>query len=227
VSAGTGTDERSGNVEAEMLFRRPWIFIRGVPSMKFLPPEGPPEVAFAGRSNVGKSSLINALVGQKGLARTSNTPGRTQELNYFVPDGFSGQPGDLPPFAIVDMPGYGYAKAPKDKVDEWTKLVLDYLRGRVTLKRVYVLIDARHGIKKNDEEVLDLLDKAAVSYQLVLTKADKIKQAGVPRLVAETLAKISKRPAAFPEVLATSSEKGEGIETLRAAIARTVSENRA
>ena len=200
------------------VFARPWVFIRGVPDMKFLPPEGPAEIAFAGRSNVGKSSLINALVGHKGLARTSNTPGRTQELNYFVPDGFSGEADDLPPMALVDMPGYGYAQAPKEQVDAWTKLVFDYLRGRSTLKRVYVLIDSRHGIKKNDDEVLDLLDKAAVSYQLVLTKTDKIKAAGVPRLIAETLEKIKKHPAAFPEVLATSSEKGEGLDELRAAI---------
>jgi GTP-binding protein len=205
------------------LFGRPWVFIRGVPSMKFLPPEGPFEIAFAGRSNVGKSSLINGLVGQKGLARTSNTPGRTQELNYFVPDGYSGEPGDLPPMALVDMPGYGYAQAPKEHVDAWTKLVFDYLRGRSTLKRVYVLIDSRHGIKKNDDDVLSLLDKAAVSYQVVLTKTDKIKDPAVPRLIAETLEKIKKRPAAFPEVLATSSEKGLGMEELRAAIRVAIS----
>lgn len=207
------------------LFVRPWIFIRGVPSMDFLPPEGPLEVAFAGRSNVGKSSLINALVGQNGLARTSNTPGRTQELNYFVPDGYSGQANDLPPMALVDMPGYGYAQAPKEQVDAWTKLVFDYLRGRATLKRVYVLIDSRHGIKKNDDEVLSLLDKAAVSYQIVLTKTDKIKAAGVPRLIAETLEKIKKHPAAFPEVLSTSSEKGDGLEELRAAIGMAVGQS--
>ena len=213
--------EMNGTI-GDDLFTRSWVFIRGVPAMKFLPPEGPPEIAFAGRSNVGKSSLINALVGHRGLARTSNTPGRTQELNYFVPDGYSGAAGDLPPVALVDMPGYGFAKAPKDKVDGWTKLVFDYLRGRATLKRVYVLIDARHGIKKNDEEVLSLLDKAAVSYQIVLTKTDKIKEAGVPRLVAETLEKIRKRPAAYPFVIATSSEKSRGLDELRTAIAETV-----
>ena len=205
------------------IFSRPWTFIRGVPAMKFLPPEGPPEIAFAGRSNVGKSSLINALTGQKGLARTSNTPGRTQELNYFVPEGFSGQAGDLPPCALVDMPGYGYAQAPKAQVDAWTKLVFDYLRGRTTLRRVYVLIDSRHGIKKNDEEVFELLDKAAVSYQIVLTKADKIKAAGLEKLKIDTLAKLAKRPAAYPFILATSSEKGEGIEDMHGAIVTALS----
>ena len=204
------------------LFTRGWIFIRGVPAMKFLPPEGPPEIAFAGRSNVGKSSLINALVGQKGLARTSNTPGRTQELNYFVPDGFSGEGADLPPMALVDMPGYGYAEAPKEQVDAWTKLVFDYLRGRTTLKRVYVLIDSRHGIKKNDEEVMNLLDRAAVSYQLVLTKADTIKPPAAAKLLDETAQRIVKRPAAYPLVLTTSSEKGEGVEELREAIRQAV-----
>ena len=204
------------------IFASPWIFIRGVPAMKFLPPEGPPEIAFAGRSNVGKSSLINALVGRSGLARTSNTPGRTQELNYFVPDGYSGEKGDLPPMALVDMPGYGYASAPKEKVDQWTKLVFDYLQGRVTLKRVYVLIDSRHGIKKNDDDILSLLDKAAVSYQIVLTKTDKIKAAGVPKLIEETLAKIKRRPAAFPGVIATSSEKAQGLDELREAIVLAV-----
>jgi len=200
------------------IFLRPWIFIRGVPAMKFLPPEGPSEIAFAGRSNVGKSSLINALTGQNGLARTSNTPGRTQELNYFVPDGYSGEVGDLPPCALVDMPGYGYAEAPKEQVDAWTNLVFDYLRGRATLKRVYVLIDSRHGIKKNDEDVFKLLDKAAVSYQLVLTKSDKIKPPALEKLKVETLAQIAKHPAAYPEILATSSEQSAGIDSMREAI---------
>jgi GTP-binding protein len=216
-SASTLMANEQSNLDVKV-FSRPWIFIRGVPAMKFLPPEGPAEIAFAGRSNVGKSSLINALVGQSGLARTSNTPGRTQELNYFIPDGYSGAADDMPPCALVDMPGYGYAEAPKEQVDAWTKLVFDYLRGRSTLKRVYVLIDSRHGIKKNDDEVLTLLDKAAISYQVVLTKSDKIKPPALEKLKVETSTKIAKHPAAYPFILATSSEKAEGIDTLRAAI---------
>ncbi len=212
-------DTRTAASEADRrFFAKPWVFVRGVPALKFLPPEGPPEIAFAGRSNVGKSSLINALLGQKGLARTSNTPGRTQELNFFVPDGYGAVEAGLPPIVLVDMPGYGYAKAPKDQVDAWTTLVFDYLRGRTSLKRVFLLIDARHGIKANDEEVMSLLDKAAMSYQIVLTKTDKIKPPAVDRLVTETLDRTRKRPAAFPSLIATSSEKGGGIEELRGAI---------
>jgi GTP-binding protein len=214
----SGDSEPGAREETRLFFARPWVFIRGVPAMKFLPPEGPVEIAFAGRSNVGKSSLINAVVTQKGLARTSNTPGRTQELNYFVPDGFTGEGADLPPIAVVDMPGYGYAKAPKEQVDAWTKLVFDYLRGRSTLKRVFVLIDSRHGLKKNDLEVLSLLDKAAVSYQIVLTKADKISALALPKLTAATIEALRKRPAAYPGIIATSSETGTGIDDLRAAI---------
>ncbi len=204
--------------EGRLLFARQWEFIRGVPSMKFLPPEGPMEISFAGRSNVGKSSLINALVNQRGLARTSNTPGRTQELNYFVPSGFA----DMPPLAIVDMPGYGFAKAPKSQVEAWTRLVFDYLRGRSTLRRVFVLIDARHGIKPNDADVLDLLDTAAVSYQIILTKVDKLKAGQLAKLEDATLARLAKRAAAFPEIITTSSEKNLGMAELRQTIAGLV-----
>ncbi len=222
MSDDENEDNGAAAEDARRFFARPWIFIRGVPSMKFLPPEGPPEVAFAGRSNVGKSSLINALVGQSGLARTSNTPGRTQELNFFVPDGFTGEDGDLPPLAIVDMPGYGFAKAPKAQVDAWTRLVFSYLRGRASLKRVFVLIDSRHGIKTNDADTLSLLDKAAVSYQIVLTKSDKIKPAALEQLIEDTGKLILKRPAAFPVVISTSSEKGNGLDGLRETIVEII-----
>ena len=199
-----------------LMFARPWTFVRGMTDVADLPPiAGSVEVAFAGRSNVGKSSLINALTGQSGLARTSNTPGRTQELNLFRPALDVG-------LYLVDMPGYGYAEAPKEKVDIWNELIRDYLRGRVNLRRVYMLIDARHGIKKNDEDVMFLLDKAAVSYQIVLTKTDKLKAPGVARLIEETSQRILRRPAAYPIVLATSSEKGDGLDSLRAAIAELV-----
>jgi GTP-binding protein len=203
--------ERDAALEAGRLaFARPWRFVMGVAKIDGLPPAEGVEVAFAGRSNVGKSSLINALVGQKALARTSNTPGRTRELNFFT----AGE-GTV----IVDMPGYGYARAPKSEVKDWTRLVFDFLRGRVNLRRVYVLIDARHGIKENDKEALAVLDKAAVSYQIVLTKCDKEKPAALEAVIAATRAAIARRPAAHPEVIATSAATGAGIDLLRAEIA--------
>jgi GTP-binding protein len=206
------TAERAAALEAgRLLFARRWEFRLGVVKLDTLPPADRAEVAFAGRSNVGKSSLLNALTGQNGLARTSNTPGRTQEINVF-----ECEDADL---RLVDMPGYGYASAPKDKVAAWTRLIKQYLQGRPNLRRVFLLIDARHGIKTVDEPVMDLLDGAAVSYQIVLTKADKIGGKALEEVAAKVLAKLAKRPAAFPHVLATSSEKGSGIPELRAEIA--------
>jgi GTP-binding protein len=176
------------------------------------------EIAFAGRSNVGKSSLINALTGRKALARTSHTPGRTQELIFFR--------ADVAPLVIVDMPGYGYAEAAKTKVKAWTGLIHAYLRGRANLARVYVLIDARHGLKDTDAPVFDTLGEAAVSFQIVLTKADQVKYAELEARVSETVATIAKRAAAFPEVAVTSAREGTGIPELRAAMARLLSERR-
>lgn len=199
-------------------FPKKWLFLKSVPSLEFLPPADPLEIAFCGRSNVGKSSLINALTHSKNLARTSNTPGRTQELNFFIPEGFK-----ILPFVLVDMPGYGYAQAPKSIVEQWTKLIFDYLRGRPTLRRVYVLIDSRHGIKDNDKDVLDILDKAAVSYRIILTKIDKIKQTELETLTKDTLNFIKKRAAAYPTILLTSSEKHIGIKEVHNAILQAVS----
>ncbi|WP_297736742.1 ribosome biogenesis GTP-binding protein YihA/YsxC [uncultured Maricaulis sp.] len=182
----------------------------GAVALDHLPEPDKIEIAFAGRSNVGKSSLINALTNQKNLARASGEPGRTRELNFFeVAD------SDL---RIVDLPGYGYAKAPKPVVEKWTRLTKAFLRGRVNLKRVYLLIDSRHGLKEVDLKIMDVFDEAAVSYQVVLTKTDKIKPPAVVRLIAETGEKIAKRPAAFPRVIATSSAKQDGVDQLRAEI---------
>lgn len=192
------------------MFAPTWRFLRGVVSVAQLPAPDVPEVAFAGRSNVGKSSLINAVLGQKSIARTSNTPGRTQELNYFV------EAGDL---YIVDLPGYGYARAPKKRVKAWTGLIFDYLRGRANLRRLFLLIDARHGLKAKDLEVMEMLDSAAIAYQIVLTKADKIKAGEVEAMVEGTAGRIVKRPAAHPRILVTSAQKGDGIDELRGEIA--------
>ena len=201
----------------EAMFSRPWRFVKSVPSLEFLPPTDRPEMAFAGRSNVGKSSLINALTGRNALARTSHTPGRTQELIFFEGPQQSG-------LRLVDMPGYGYASAPKTKIAAWTDLIHRYLAGRANLGRVYVLIDSRHGFKDVDLDILKTFDRAAVSYQIVLTKADQVKKAELEARIAETAAALKQHPAAFPDVIATSSRSGDGMPELRAAMMQLLAE---
>jgi len=199
------------------LFAEDWQFAAAAGTIERLPPMRGIEIAFAGRSNVGKSSLINALTSRKALARTSHTPGRTQELIFFAADS---------PLRVVDMPGYGYAEAPKAKVKAWTDLIHAYLAGRANLARVYVLIDARHGLKAADETVLKTLDEAAVSYQVVLTKADQVKPAELEARISETAAALAKRPAAYPDIIATSARDDAGMPELRAAVARVMKERR-
>ena len=196
---------------ARKLFAGPIEFLKSAPELKFLPDPDVPEIAFAGRSNVGKSSLLNALTNRKKLARTSNTPGRTQELNFFD----VGEPLQL---RLVDMPGYGFAEAPKDLVKRWRFLINDYLRGRAVLKRALVLVDSRHGLKEVDREVMRMLDDAAVSYHLVLTKGDKVKPSALGALYEATMVEAAKHPAAHPSIFTTSSETGSGIAELRTAI---------
>jgi len=200
---------------ARKLFSGPIAFLKSAPGLRFLPDPGAPEVAFAGRSNVGKSSLLNALTNRNGLARTSNTPGRTQELNFF-------DVGEPLRFRLVDMPGYGFAKAPKDVVKKWRQLINSYLRGRQVLKRALVLVDSRHGLKEIDLDVMKMLDDAAVSYHLVLTKADKIKASELEAVEAATAEEGRKHAAAHPEIIVTSAEKGMGIERLRTAVLESV-----
>jgi GTP-binding protein len=212
------TDPDAKLIEAgRKLFARDWQFVWASPSIETLPPMAGLEVAFAGRSNVGKSSLINALTGRNNLARTSHTPGRTQELIFF-------EGPDKEGLRLVDMPGYGYASAPKSQVASWTALIHKFLLGRASLARVYVLIDARHGLKDVDQDVLKTLDKSAVSYQVVLTKADQVKAAELDARRAETKAALSKHPAAFPDVLTTSSRSGTGMQELRAAMVKLLEE---
>lgn len=201
--------------QGRLLFAGPCDFIWAAAKADGLPPLGPPEIAFAGRSNVGKSSLLNALTNRKTLARTSHTPGRTQQLNFF-------NLGDR--LRLVDMPGYGYAKVSKDKISAWTRLMRSYLRGRTTLARVFVLIDGRHGLKEADHQMFETLDAAAMSYQIVLTKLDEVKKADVEPRIAATLEALKKHPAAYPEIIFTSSEKGDGIAELRSAIMKMLHE---
>jgi GTP-binding protein len=199
--------------KGRLLFAGETTFVKGVVAMSGLPEPDRMEVCFAGRSNVGKSTLINALTGTKALARASNTPGRTQEINYFTA-------GDS--HYLVDLPGYGYANAPLPVVEKWQRLLKQYLSGRQTLRRAFVLIDARHGVKKVDSEILSLLDSAAVTFQVVLTKADKVKEKERAKVLDQVREALSKHPAAYPEIVVTSSEKGWGIPTLRAIIATLV-----
>ena len=207
--SGAADDELAER--ARKLFAGPIEFLKSAPELKFLPDPDVPEIAFAGRSNVGKSSLLNALTGRKGLARTSNTPGRTQELNFF-------ELGVPTLVRLVDMPGYGLAEAPRDLVKRWRNLVNAYLRGRAVLKRVLVLIDARHGLKDVDREVMQMLDSAAVGYHLVLTKADKLKPSALGAIYEGVATEAAKHPAAHPAIFTTSSETGSGIAELRTAI---------
>lgn len=195
--------------KGRLLFAGETDFVKGVVAMDGLPPADRVEVCFAGRSNVGKSSLINALTGRKGLARASNTPGRTQEINFFTA-------GDI---YVVDLPGYGFANAPVAVVEKWQRLLKQYLQGRQTLRRVFVLIDARHGAKAVDEEIMSLLDSAAVTFQVVMTKVDKLRGSALEASLDKTRAALARHPAAFPELILTSSEKGDGIKALRAVVA--------
>ena len=204
-------DQPETDEAARKLFAGPVTFLKSAPELKFLPDPTLPEIAFAGRSNVGKSSLLNRLTNRSALARTSNTPGRTQELNIF-------EVGNPVRLRLVDMPGYGFAKAPRDLARRWRYLVNDYLRGRPVLKRALVLVDCRHGIKDIDREVMKMLDDAAVSYRVVLTKADKIKKSELDEVTARTEEEARKHPAAHPEIIVTSSEKGLGMDRLRAAV---------
>ncbi|WP_024878468.1 ribosome biogenesis GTP-binding protein YihA/YsxC [Methylosinus sp. LW3] len=206
-----------------LLFAGPCDFIFASAKSGDLPPIGPPEIAFAGRSNVGKSSLLNALTGRKALARVSNTPGRTQQLNFFA---LGAAPG-AEPLRLVDMPGYGYAAVGKEKIANWTRLMEEFLRGRASLIRVFVLIDSRRGVKGLDEQMFDLLDRAAVSYQIVLTKHDELKVSEREAAVAAVEAALAKRPAAFPRLAVTSSRSGDGVAELRAGIARLLAERNA
>jgi len=202
------------------LFAQNCDFIWAAEKIDGLPPMGPVEIAFAGRSNVGKSSLLNALTGRKALARTSHTPGRTQQLNFFN----LGPDPEAPLLRLVDMPGYGYAAVSKEKIANWTRLMQDFLRGRATLARVFVLIDGRHGVKDLDRDMLKKLDQAALSYQIVLTKRDEVKLGQIEKTIAATKAILREHPAAHPDVIFLSSHKGEGLADLRAAIALLVFE---